>query len=383
MTRIPAAGAVLALTLAVSAVTEAVTGAASAQTQPPGGQAQRFKPVDIVDPSGFERPMPAARIVVPAHWQAQGGVVWNPQTGCQADATQFAWAAGAPGGVDAVEIIPGTGWEWNDLPAQYRSQGGQAPAGCANAAIRSAREYLETLVHMRRPGAVVLDYRERPDLIRELGFDKPLHQNQMPGLEQRMWGETGEILIGYRLRGWDIRETMVAGVLLSVTRMAGVMPGEIWTFFGGTSLPAFAMRAPDGALDFRLAETIRKSFSVNPDWQARMNRSNAEMARIAAKGAADRSRITADTNREISDIINQGWRDRQAMMEKGHERFSRAIRGQEQYHDPDASGQRVELPNTYNHAWRLQDGTYLMTDNPSFDPYRDLGVDGRQLEVMR
>ena len=285
--------------------------------------------------------------------------------------------------MEAVEIIPGTGWEWSDLPAQFQSQGGQARAGCANAAIRSAREYLETLVRIRRPGAVVLDYRERPDLSQEFGFDKPVHQNQMPGLELRMWGETGEILIGYRHRGRDIRETIVTGVILSATRMAGVMPGEIRTFFSGTSLPAFSMRAPDGALDFRLAETIRKSFTVDPDWQARMNRNNAEMARIEAKGAADRSRITANANREISDMINQGWRERQAIMDKGHERFTRAIRGQEQYHDPDASGQRVELPNTYNHAWRLQDGTYLMTDNPSFDPYRDLGVDGRQLEVMR
>ena len=40
----------------------------------------------------------------------------------------------------------------------------------------------------------------------------------------------------------------------------------------------------------------------------------------------------------------------------------------------------VELPNHYRHAWRMRDGTYVLTDSPNFDPQRDAGQAGEQLQ---
>ena len=50
---------------------------------------QRFRQVEIVDPNGFEQPMPAIRGLIPAGWQDQGGIVWNPQAPCGADGIQI------------------------------------------------------------------------------------------------------------------------------------------------------------------------------------------------------------------------------------------------------------------------------------------------------
>jgi len=50
------------------------------------------------------------------------------------------------------------------------------------------------------------------------------------------------------------------------------------------------------------------------------------------------------------------------------------------YNDPNAPGGQVELSNLYNHAWRLNDGSYVLSDDAAFEPFRDIGVDGKRLE---
>jgi hypothetical protein len=46
----------------------------------------------------------------------------------------------------------------------------------------------------------------------------------------------------------------------------------------------------------------------------------------------------------------------------------------------DAGGSTVELPNHFRHAWKLKDGSYLLTDDANFNPSRDLRIDGQALK---
>ena len=32
----------------------------------------------------------------------------------------------------------------------------------------------------------------------------------------------------------------------------------------------------------------------------------------------------------------------------------------------------------YDHAWRLNDGTYVLSSDSNFEPWRDLGVEGKR-----
>ena len=45
--------------------------------------------------------------------------------------------------------------------------------------------------------------------------------------------------------------------------------------------------------------------------------------------------------------------------------FVESIRGVETYHEPVAGGV-VQLDNSYQHAWRVGDGSYPLTDDPNF-----------------
>lgn len=347
----------------------------SSASAAPGGQ--RFRMVDIIDPNGFGKPMPALRGLVPADWQPQGGVVWNPRPQCGADGIQIRWMAGDARTGVGVELLPVMSWQANNLPMQIPTG---ASAHCLNAPITTARAYLEALVRVTRPGAQILDYRPQPDIVRAAGF-QPSHDVSPMG-ELRNWAEAGDVLIGYNFQGRNFREIIRGVAVFNTTTMPGVMPGEIREFLIGNSLPAFAMRAPDGALDFKLFDTIHRSFKTDPEWAARMAEHNAIIAKTNAKGAADRHAIRMQTNAEISSMINKGWADRQASQDRTQEKFVRTIRGVELYADP-AAGRPVELPNTYDHAWRLQDGTYMMTDNPNFDPNVEFGVNGTRLQVIR
>lgn len=339
---------------------------------------QRFRQVEIVDPSGFEQPMPAIRGLIPAGWQDQGGVVWNPKAPCGADGIQIAWSAWDPVSGARIETLPSISWQANDLAFQVpQSNTGRH---CLNAPITTVRAYLEALAQIVRPGARVLDFRPQPDLVKLAGIQST--REALPSGEMRNWGEAGDLLIGYSIQGRDFREVIRGIATFFTSTMPGVVPGEIRRFLIGSAQPAFAMRAPDGSFDFRLFDAIQKSFRTDPQWSARVAKHNAEMTRINTKGAADRHAITMETHRYIADSNNKTWADRQASQERMQEKFSRVIRSVELYADPEA-GQRVELPNTYNHAWRLQDGTYMMTDNPNFDPNVDLGMNGKRLQVTQ
>ncbi len=340
-------------------------------------QGQRFKPVAIMDPTGFERPMPASHIMIPVDWQARGGVRWNPQAPCHADVVQYAWSAGDPRGQVAVEVLPATAWQWSTLPYPM--------PGCDTVVLRSVREYLLAVVQVMRTGATVLDYRDRPDMVSELA---PMAALQSPDPNRRSWFEAGEVLIGYQGTAGPVREVINAAVLFNVMQMPG--PTGTDEVVIGVSMPAVAMRAPEGRLDFQLAETIRRSLKPDPEWQRRRNEGQRAVAGINAAGARDRARQNAEaqarlgrTYSETSDLIHQGWKDRQPMIDRGQQDWSLMTREQEVYRDPMASSGTVELPNTYGHAWRLQDGTYMMTDNPNLNPNVDMGVNAERLQRAR
>lgn len=319
--------------------------------------------VAIIDPSGFEKPMPAHWVQLPAGWQTQGGVVWDQNAPCGATPS-FRWQARSPDGSQLLTIHPSEAWTWDNLgmpPTQ-----GQ----CPRVPITTVRQYLESFVQRKRPGARVLDYRDRPDLIRT---------PPPPGGNGMQWRKDGgELLIAYGGPGGERRESVAAVVLFSLTTMAGVMPGETRQFLSGVASAPTTLSAPAGALDMNLLTHVANTGQPDPQWQARMNKHNAVIARQNQRGAADRGQIIADTYSEISDMQMRGWQDRNATNDRIHDRNIDAATGTTRYADPDAG--QVRLDSNYDNAWRTADGDYVQSNDPNFDPNRDLDTEAERLE---
>jgi len=340
-------------------------------SRPSAAQLQR---VQIVDPAGFGQPMTAMTIEIPSGWVARGQVEWDRNVECLGNNYAMRWSASSPDGLHEVSLLPRLSW-------QVESAGIVAMNPCPAARITSAREYLEHMMRSARPTARVVSYRARPDLVA---------QQQAGG--QASAGthyEAGELLIGYRLGGQEMRETMVAVVTFSV-------------LLGSTQATAdtgFTMRAPDGMLDFATADRIRASARMERAWAEQMmawSRQRVDtlnqqqvasigawharrMNEITTAGILERGRIRQETIADIGRINNQIVASRAGTDERIHEKFKDTMQEVQPWRDP-TSGQQVDLSIHYKHAWQLDDGRQFLTNDANFNPDRDLGIGAHQLE---
>lgn len=338
---------------------------------PPG--AVHLRRVEIIDPNGFGKPMVATTLLIPAGWQTQGGVVWGGQTICGGTGYNIDFQAISPHGDSAVHIYPMEHWQWN-------TTGTPTVPGCPLQQITTVRQYLEALSRHARPGARILEYRPRPDI--EAQLSQVNQTTPMPLGEMRVWVEAGEVLIAYDLNGVDTREVVASAITFNLMHMNASMGMRGSDYLSASTFPGFAMRAPTGQLDSRLAETIRKSGRPNPEWTARIAQHNAKISSINIKGAAERSKIISQTGEEIRQMQTDSRRRYNESSDYLAREQSETLRGVETYNDP-YYGNTVELDNTYKNAWQLNDGSYVLTDDPDFKPYPVFGQDGQQLDATQ
>lgn len=336
----------------------------------------RFERGVIVDPSGFAQPMAVTSLFVPYGWRTQGGVFWDRQFMCT-NGYNFEWSATAPDGSAGIMVLPQAKWENSDYGA------GASSPGCQSAPYTTARAWIEALASRTFPGARIIDYRERTDLVQQVGA-APQRQ-QMPMGETRSWTEAGEALIAFNFNGREMRGSVAAAVQFSLmitdtSAYGGQGRMNAMTAFAH---PAWAAFAPNGQFNFGYYEAIRKSMRPNPQWAAAIAGHNIAIGKVAIEEGRKRAAIIAQSNDEIARIRQSVWDNQQQSADRRAREFGELIRGVETYADADAPGGTRELSANYNHAWRLNDGTYVLTDDASFDPWRDLQMEGRQLEALR
>lgn len=335
--------------------------------------AWRVQMVEIMDRNGFERPLPASFGFVPVGWRTQGGVEWGQQHTCT-NGYNVSWFATSPDGSQTIGVLPQERWDTNNYGAASGSP------GCSSAPITSSQQYLTQLLGRWRPGARIDDYRPRPDLAAKLAYLNLRTPSAMG--EMRTWVEAGQVQFSYKEAGRDMSGVIAGTTIFSLSRMAGIGAGTM-DALTGFSLPVFVATAPSGQLNLKFTEAIRQSFLPNPEWEQRISQHNTAISRVAQQEILKRSRIFAKYNDYVS-RIRQDTAQRQAASDERRQReVGEAIRGTEHYDDANAPGGQVELSGYYDHAWRLQDGTYVLSNDSNFEPWRDLGVQGERLEASK
>lgn len=337
-------------------------------SRPTAGQLQR---VEVVDSAGFGQPMSAMNVDVPGGWRTEGKVDWDRSTMCVWNAPRLALDASSPDGLHGIALMPTMGWQVSTMPVDPFDP-------CPTAPMVMVRDYLEFVARNARPNMRVVSYRDRPDI-------------SNPGATYPVYA--GELLIAYTLQGHEMRETLVSSV--THTRLA---PGGLLVNANLT----LGVRAPDGLLDFQFAERVRSSLRYNEDWYRRysewsigrlqearqlaqtaiQNWHDRRMNEITMAGMTARHNIRMNTIADIGRINTQIFNNTSAASERMHAASIDAIQEVQPWRDP-STGQQVDLSIHYNHAWQLSDGRQFLTNDPNFDPNRELGIQARQLVPAR
>ncbi|WP_152610799.1 hypothetical protein [Ruegeria sp. ANG-R] len=224
----------------------------------------------------------------------------------------------------------------------------------------------------------MIDYRPRPDFIQETGI-KPAQTDLGYGSWMRNHIDAGEALFSFRSdQGEDMR--MTVGLLVTVfeTYISGQGMMADMRFIQGESLPAWLAFAPAGELDIMLSEQMRQSIEINPSWQSEVLKHRRAIDGNTSQTMAEIGNINRDTNNYISNLNQKSFEDRAAAMERGSQQFSDMMLERDNWRDTD--GSQLNAPMGGDNTWRLDDGSYVSTDDHNFNPLESTGQFGTQLE---
>jgi hypothetical protein len=128
----------------------------------------------------------------------------------------------------------------------------------------------------------------------------------------------------------------------------------------------------------KILSTVMSSFRINPEWQAGVARMISNVAQMEQREVAKRAAIQHEAAEYSAHLQQRTWEEGQASRDRIAESWGQTLRGVETWHDP--SGGSVELSAGYNEAWSRPDGTYILSNDPNFDPRVVLQEDWRKME---
>lgn len=368
---------VIALALAVL-----FFGAVAGRAQAAGGGGYlRFRQAAITDDADGGKV--AVRLLVPADWQVRAAVAWRN------DPIYPAYVSGSvfnPGGLEAYVTYPFL--RFVDGMRESAAQIG-AIAG-PDAAAYMARSYPEGSFYLgaevRRRVERPMDYlkqfvipRFRPDL----ASATLISDDEQPGLERSVAQINGnpqgfvcrvsKIRVQYLIGGQAVDEDFY--ITLTFMPIANTLS---WT---GT---VKSFRAGKGRLDatMPLLRTVDSSSQMDIKWYNDVEQVKQMMAQVISNEQlqiAIRSRIVARTSAEISDIIRQGYEDRQRVQDKINQEWDDTIRGVDRYQSPYAE-YPIEVPAGYSHAFVNALGEVIVTNEEGFNPGQVVNGDWREMK---
>jgi hypothetical protein len=325
----------------------------------------RFKNFNYIDQQGTG--LEAFSFLMPVEWNFDGGITWILDNPAMPSITAFRLSdKRSP---DQFEVFPNHCFFWTtNLQLLGMFPPGSRYFGSTVKRVITAQKALRDIIipEQRKglPGFKILKDENVPELPLALGAGK-----QAQGFGSS--GATGaKLRIRYDLNGVPLEEEFYAVVeqfSFPVKSMYGTFYNTIWYIDY-----IFSFRAAEGKLEnsTKVFQTITSSFRVNPKWYAKYSNvieymAQQQITRIESVG--EFSRMLSRMSDQISDEKMQQFKANGDVYDRVSEKFSDNTLGIDRYFDPH-EGREVELPSGYNNAWCNNNGEYIITDNPNFNP---------------
>lgn len=325
----------------------------------------RFKKFTYIDQQGTG--LEAFSFLMPSDWKFEGGMTWildNPMM-----PSVSAFRVYDPKGKEEFEVFPNHCFYWTtNLQQLSLFPPGSRYFGSVVKQPVTAQKALRDIIlpEQRRgyQGLTVLKDENVPELPLALGAGK---QAQGPVTS----GATGaKLRIRYVKEGVPIEEEFYA-VVETITFPTQSMYGTIYSTLWYIDY-IFSFKAETGKLESntQVFQVITSSFKLNPRWYAKYSNiieylAQQQITRI--RNIGEFSRMLSQTSDQIREDKMQQFKANGEVYDRVAQKFSDNTLGIDRYFDPH-EGKEVELPSGYNHAWCNNNGEYIVTDNPNFNP---------------
>jgi hypothetical protein len=140
-------------------------------------------------------------------------------------------------------------------------------------------------------------------------------------------------------------------------------------------------KAGNNTMARKIMSTFFSTTRLNPQWIGGVQAFYAAVTSNAQNQLWKQIQITQQAQQEIGNNIIRSWEAKNTpangAVKADTDGFGQYLRGVENY--TDESGNRVELTSGYSNAWSKGDGSYLLSNNPAFDPNVTFNEDWKRL----
>ena len=317
---------------------------------------KRFR---VIDPSGFAQPVEAASFLLPANWQMEGGVRWNTSR-CLSDIVQFSVHAASTDKKYELFVFPTTQFDWvNNDQMMYALRTGGYGSGCNIAQPVDAATYIKQvmpqLVNATAASATSITAMEQQ-------LKQQAAQYSAPGYAIVPSAAEGKLQFADGSEG--IALCTISQIIQSIQGYDGRAISHYQTAVNNRIVLKYPKGEEKNARN--ILSTIQSSVRVNTVWINAIQTMFNNIRKMIQDETWKRIQITQQAQQEISDNITRGWEQRNDNPDKSSQWFSEYIRGVDSW--TDEAGNKVELTSGYSNAWQKSDGSYLLSNDVSFDP---------------
>ncbi len=328
---------------------------------------KRFR---VMDQQGFSQPLEVSSFLLPASWTVNSDVSWNFTNKCLPDRLQASVQAVSPDKEYELFVYPATQFDWSDDPIYLDAmQKGFVMHSCTIAQPQDAAGYIITIM------APYLNA-----TVKSAGIIEDLQQQMNAGAMQmtqaaRQGGNTAynhkgsaaEGLLQFEEGKEGLAFCTLMQTLVSVPGAQGGMSTNTQCY---VSMRVVIKYKPGNEpMARKIMSTFFSSARINPQWAGGVQAYFAAVTRNAQDEGWKQIQISHQAQQEIGDNIIRSWESRNAgssSPSSDTDGFGQYLRGVDNWTDD--GGNKVELTSGYSNAWSRGDGSYMLSNNPAFDP---------------
>jgi len=340
---------------------------------------KRFR---VEDKQGFSQPIEVSSFLLPANWKVNGAVQWNGMNKCIPEIVQASMQATSADGEYELTVFPVTQFDWSDDPVYLDAmQRGFNMHSCNIAQPLDAAGYIRNAMAPYLQAQV-----KSSKIIAELQQQMDAGAMQMTQ-QARQAGNTAYSHSGSAAEGVlqfnDGKEGLAfCTIMQTIVTLGGTQGGIAHTYQCYVSMRIILKyKSGNEAMSRKIMSTFFSSARINPQWLNAIQNMYVKIGQNAQDETWKQIQITHTAQQEIGNNIIRSWeannKNTAGNNSTSTDGFGQYLRGVETYKDE--SGNTIELNSGYNHAWSKGDGSYLLSNNPAFDPNVTFNEDWKRL----